>query len=130
MFEVKHALLNCHSRFSPARAERLRVLTLLLVVALMTTVCDGAAQAQTIDLPMDWTKSLKLSGNLPAGTVNEAYNAVLSVDGGRSPYFFLVYEGALPPGISLNPGTGTLSGKALAAGTFRFEVVVMEPFLH
>jgi hypothetical protein len=130
MFEVKHALLNCHSRFSPARAQRLRVLTLLLVVALMTTVCDGAAQAQTIDLPKDWTKSLKLSGNLPAGTVNEAYNAVLSVDGGRSPYFFLVYEGALPPGISLNPGTGTLSGKALAAGTFRFEVIVMELWLH
>jgi hypothetical protein len=33
---------------------------------------------------------------------------------------------ALPPGISLNPATGSFSGKPTSAGTFSFEVIVTD----
>jgi hypothetical protein len=122
MFDSEDAFLNCHSRFSPGLAPRLGVLLLLLVAALMTTSCGMVAQANGNEAP----SSLKLSGNLPVAAVNESYNAVLAVGGGSSPYQFSVKSGVLPPGISLNPATGTFSGKPSSAGTFSFEVIVTD----
>src|SRR6202521_4102355 len=55
--------------------------------------------------------NLNFYGNFLAGTVSESYNAVLAVGGGKFPYHFSVKSGALPPGISLNPTTGSFSGK-------------------
>ncbi|HEY6301528.1 MAG TPA: Ig domain-containing protein [Terriglobales bacterium] len=90
----------------------------------MTPPC---VQAQTIDPHSDWTWNvLKLSGNLPAGSVNESYNSVLAVAGGKSPYDFSLRDGVLPPGITLNPATGTLSGKPSTTGTFSFYVRVTD----
>jgi hypothetical protein len=127
MIEVKYSSLDRHSKSSPALAQRLGVLITLLVV-LMTTLCS---QAQIVDLPSDWRWNvLKLSGNLPAGTVNESYNSVLVVAGGKPPYDFSVRTGVLPPGISLNPLTGTLSGTPTAAGSFSFDVVVTDSSIH
>jgi len=125
MFEPQDALLKCHSRFSRALAQRLSVLLLLLMVALITTSCGTVAQAagtQNNGTP----NNLNVYGNLPAGTVNESYNAVLAVGGGSSPYHFSVKTGALPPGISLNPATGAFSGKPTTAGNFSFEVIVTD----
>jgi hypothetical protein len=118
--EAENAFLNSHSRFSPALAQRLSVLILLLAVALMTTSCGTLAQANGNQ------NNLNLSGHFPAGTVNESYNAVLAVGGGSSPYHFSVKTGALPPGISLNPATGSFSGKPTTAGNFSFEVIVTD----
>ncbi len=124
MFEMKNSFLDRHSKFFPALAKRLSVLMTLLVVALMTTLC---AQAQTIDPHSDWTWNvLTLSGNLPVAAINEAYNAVLTVNGGRSPYHFSVRDGVLPSGITLNPATGTLSGTPSTTGTFSFYVSVTD----
>ena len=123
-FEKRNAFLS-HSRFPPALAQRLSVLIILLVVALMTTSCGSAAQAagtQTNGTP----NNLNLYGNLPGGTVSESYNAVLAVGGGNFPYQFSVKTGALPPGISLNPATGTFSGHPATAGNFSFEVIVTD----
>ncbi len=93
---------------------------LLLVVALITTSCGTVAQAA------GGQSSLNLYGNFPAGTVNQSYNSVLAVVGGSSPYHFSVKTGALPPGIGLNPATGTLSGTPTTAGNFSFEVIVTD----
>src|SRR6202140_3393695 len=124
-FKSEDALLKCHSRFSPALTPRLSVLILLLAVALTTTSCSTLAQAAgapTTAIP----NNLNLYGNFPAGTVSESYNAVLAVGGGKFPYHFSVKTGALPPGISLNPATGSFSGKPTNAGTFSFEVIVTD----
>src|SRR5271166_6267178 len=121
--ETRDAVLDSHSKFSGALAQRLSVLPLLLVVALTATSCGTvarAAGAQTTGTPAN----LNLFGNLPSGTVSESYNAVLAVSGGDSPYHFSVKTGALPPGISLNPVTGTFSGKPTTAGNYSFEVIV------
>jgi len=120
MFVTEDASLNCHSRFSHRLAQRLGLLTLLLVVALMTTSCGMLALAN------DPPTNLNLSGNLPSGSVNQSYNAVLAVGGGSSPYQFSVKSGTVPPGVSLNPATGTLSGTPTAAGNFSFEVMVTD----
>ena len=123
-FKPESALLKCHTRFSPALAQRVSVVILLLAVALTTTSCGTlqAAGAQNNATP----NNLLLHGNFPAGTVSDSYNAVLAVGGGSSPYHFSVKTGALPPGISLNPATGTFSGKPTTAGNFSFEVIVTD----
>src|SRR6202521_705742 len=124
-FKSEDALLKCHSRVSPALAPRLSVLILLLAVALTTTSCSTLAQAA--GAPTTATpNNLNLYGNFPAGTVSESYNAVLAVGGGKFPYHFSVKTGALPPGISLNPTTGSFSGRPTSAGTFSFEVIVTD----
>jgi hypothetical protein len=122
--EPQDAFINCHSKFPRAIAQRTNILILLLVVAAMTTFCEMPAQAQgTPPLPPN---HLNVSGNLPAGAVSKAYNAVLAVSGGSSPYYFSVKTGDLPPGISLNRSTGAFSGKPTTAGTYSFEVIVTD----
>ncbi len=123
-FETEDALLARHSGYSPALAQRLSVVILLLALALLTTSCGLVANASgTQSGPQD---DLKLSGNLTAGTVFQPYNSVLTVSGGTSPYYFSVKTGVLPPGIRLNPATGTLSGTPSTAGKFSFEVIATD----
>ena len=119
MSETEGVLLNSHSRFSRTRAQRLSVLLLLLAVALLTTSCGLLEQPAG-------SNNLQLPASIPAGTVAHPYNAVIAVGGGTSPYQFSVKTGSLPPGISLNPATGTLSGSPSTAGTFSFEVMVTD----
>src|SRR5580704_14538487 len=124
-FKSKSALLKCHSKFSPALAQRVSLVILLLAVTLTTTSCGTLAQAAGAQNSVT-PNNLLLHGTFPAGTVSESYNAVLAVGGGRVPYHFSVKTGALPPGISLNPATGSFSGKPTSAGTFSFEVIVTD----
>jgi len=95
----------------------------LLVVALITTSCGTTAQAAN---KQSQAQQLGLSGNLPSGTVNQSYSGALSVSGGSSPYTFSVQRGSLPPGLSMDPATGALSGKPTSAGAFGFEVMVTD----
>ncbi|MGA3107660.1 MAG: Ig domain-containing protein, partial [Terriglobales bacterium] len=90
---------------------------------MITTSC-GAAQAAGSQGTNQ--NELKLSGTLPAAAVSQSYNAVLAVGGGNSPYYFSVKNGSLPPGITLNPSTGTFSGKPTTAGNYAFEVIVTD----
>src|SRR6202171_5918354 len=124
-FKSKSALLKCHSKFSPALAQRVSLVILLLAVALTTASCGTLAQAAGVQNHAT-PNNLLIHGTFPAGTVSESYNAVLAVGGGKFPYHFSVKTGALPPGISLNPATGSFSGKPTSAGTFSFEVIVTD----
>ena len=69
---------------------------------------------------------LALSDFLPAGTVNQHYNAAVTVKGGSPPYQFSVVSGSIPPGISLNQSTGSLSGTPTSPGTFAFAISVTD----
>src|SRR5260370_10310360 len=125
MFETEHAFLNCHSRFSRALRKGLRVLILALAVGLMTTSCGTVAQAAGAQ-NTGAVNNMSLYGNLPAGKVNQSYNAVLVVIQGSFPYLFRVTNGALPPGISLNSATGAITGTPTVAGKSAFGGVVRE----
>src|SRR5260370_20388633 len=115
MFETEHAFLNCHSRFSRALGKGLSVVILSLAVALMITSCGTVAQAAGTQ-NTGAVNNMSLYGNLPAGKVNQSYNAVLVVIQGSFPYLFRVTNGALPPGISLNSATGAITGTPTVAG--------------
>lgn len=55
-----------------------------------------------------------------SGKVGTAYSSSLSVTGGIAPYTFSIVSGSLPPGLSLNGGTGAITGTPTAAGTYTF----------
>jgi subtilisin family serine protease len=52
------------------------------------------------------------------GTTGVSYSQTLTASGGLLPYTWTVAAGSLPPGITLNKYSGTLSGTPGAAGTF------------
>ena len=51
-----------------------------------------------------------LSGQLPAGYVENAYSYTIPVSGGTPGYTFSITSGSLPAGLSLNSSTGEISG--------------------
>jgi hypothetical protein len=60
---------------------------------------------------------------LPA-TAGEPYSFDLRTAGGTPPFAWSVAAGALPPGISLQPETGTLQGTPTQQGNYEFSLVV------
>jgi hypothetical protein len=67
-----------------------------------------------------------ITPEVPPAVQGSAYKAALQARGGVSPYHWSVKSGVLPPGISLNPITGNLSGTAKLAGDFTFTTEVMD----
>lgn len=58
------------------------------------------------------------------GTVGQQYGGNLnqSLTGGTNPITFEIVQGALPPGIVLDPATGALTGTPTAAGNFSVSI--------
>ena len=122
--------LKCGGKFPRAIVQReivqrMSVVVLLLMVALMTTSCGTVAQAAGSQSDATPT-NLSLYGAVPAAKVHEPYSALFGVAGGVAPYHFSVKTGSLPPGVTMSPTTGTLSGKPTATGTFEFEMIVTD----
>lgn len=64
---------------------------------------------------------------LPGGGVGVSYTTPLGAIGGEQPYVnWTVSSGALPPGLSLDPTTGIISGTPSATGTYSFQVQVQD----
>lgn len=66
------------------------------------------------------------TASLPDATLGVAYEVVLVAGGGSQPYRWSVDNGSLPPGLALDPSTGTISGTPSAVGTFSFTVKVAD----
>lgn len=68
--------------------------------------------------------------SLPGGTPGSPYSTTITTLGGTPPIVWSLTSGALPPGLSLDPGTGTISGtppltiggNPNPGGTFDFEL--------
>jgi hypothetical protein len=90
------------------------------------TDSDNDSEDRTFRLVVLAAQPLAIStGSLPAGTVNQAYNATLDATGGTSPYSWSSSAGTLPPGVQIN-SNGALSGAPTAAGTFDFTARVVD----
>lgn len=75
---------------------------------------------------VDIGSGLKVIGVLPSVALFSDYAAKLNVTGGFPPYTFDLVSGNLPEGITMDSGTGTLSGNATSAGIFTFTVRVTD----
>ncbi len=64
------------------------------------------------------------SSSLPAVTPGSAYSVTLAESGGTSPFTWSITSGTLPPGLSLAPSTGIVSGTPTGggSGTVTFQV--------
>jgi hypothetical protein len=96
-------------------------------------VQDAATQSDTQDLSI--TINLPAPPNItittfPAGTIGQPYNHAVLATGTGTLTWSIVSPGTgtLPPGLTLNPSTGTITGAPTATGTFPFTVRVADTF--
>jgi len=66
------------------------------------------------------------SSPLSTGQQSLPYSLTLGVSGGLAPYTWSVISGTIPPGLSLHPATGALSGTPTTAGTYAFNLRVTD----
>lgn len=67
-----------------------------------------------------------LTPSLPFGVRDKPYSQQIVAAGGQLPYSWSVVLGTLPPGLTLNPASGLLSGTPTVAGDFTFTVKVTD----
>lgn len=68
------------------------------------------------------------TASLPAAAVGVAYSATLAGVGGTPPYVWSI-GGTLPPGLTLNPTSGTISGIPTATGSYALSVELTDAAL-
>ncbi|WP_430511847.1 beta strand repeat-containing protein [Pannonibacter phragmitetus] len=66
------------------------------------------------------------SGALPAGQESVSYSQSVTASGGAGGYSYAVSGGSLPAGLSLNTGTGEISGTPSTAGTANFTITATD----
>jgi hypothetical protein len=93
---------------------------------------SSAAHESFSVYPASTTLSITTS-RLPSGNHGRAYSAAIATSGGTAPlHFSLSAVGSgqrVPPGLSINPTTGVISGVAGATGTYIFTVTVTDSTL-
>jgi uncharacterized repeat protein (TIGR03803 family) len=92
-------------------------------------VSDSESPPATTIAPLSITIRSALSittTSLPLGTVNTPYSATLAAAGGLPPYTWSVVHGSLPNGLTLNAGSGAISGSPATVGTFNFTAQVSD----
>jgi hypothetical protein len=90
-------------------------------------VSDGAGGSSTAALSITIAPALASPG-CPPGTaaLGQAYSATLIASGGTPPYAWAIASGQLPSGLSLNGGSGQISGTPSAGGSFNFGIKVSD----
>jgi hypothetical protein len=104
---------------------RVVLIAICLITASACSTLQGAAPGSSSPTESS-RQNLSIVSALPAANVGQAYDAVLSVGGGSAPYHFSLSQGALPPGLSLNPASGSVSGTPTQAGNFPFTITVID----
>ena len=93
------------------------------------TVTDSAAATDTQELSIAVNTAPTLgitTTSLPDGTVDQAYLATVEATDGTISYSWAITVGDLPNGLSLNSGTGEISGTPTTEETQTFEVTVTD----
>jgi len=86
----------------------------------------GEVFSQTFSLNVFAAVSIS-TASLPNGSPGVSYSTTLTATGGSIPYSnWTVIAGSLPPGLTLNPATGQISGTPTTQGTYQFTVQVTD----
>lgn len=88
-------------------------------------VIDVKGVSATKEFSLQVIKAINLKdSSLSRGTVGTPYSASLQTRRGIPPLTFSLIDGTLPPGLTLDPETGQISGVPTTAGTFDFQTRV------
>ena len=98
----------------PYNDSMLRWLVFLLLASALT--------AQTTD-PARFDFA---TASLPNGMVGHQYLTTIKMRNGAGPFEFRLADGALPPGLHLDPKSGDIGGIPLQVGTFKFSISVRD----
>ena len=84
--------------------------------------CAGS-RLYTVTIAAPGCPAITLSpATLPPAQAQVFYSQTVTASGGTAPYTYSVAAGALPPGLTLNPATGQISGAPLQSGLFNFTI--------
>ena len=99
-----------------------------MTLATVTTGCSSlnAGNSASNTTTANSVSPIVMSAALPPATIGSAYNAVITVSGGSAPYSFAVRSGKLPPGLSLQVTSGSISGHPKRAGSYSFTIAVAD----
>ena len=86
-----------------------------------SAITSGAVTTKALSIAVAPALVITTS-SLPGGVTGSAYSQSVANTGGTPPIAWSLASGALPAGLNLNSGTGTISGTASASGTFSFTV--------
>jgi hypothetical protein len=81
---------------------------------------------ETLDFGFTGPQPLQATCVTGTAVINGPYSSTIVVSGGVTPYTFALASGSLPPGLTLNPNTGVISGSPTATGTYSFAVQVTD----
>ena len=90
------------------------------------TSAATATQSFTLTVASATSALATASPQLPDGSQGSAYAGALTSTGGKGPLFWTVTSGNLPDGLSLDPGTGQITGVATGSGNDSFTVQVSD----
>ena len=98
---------------------------------LTVSVADSSTPSQqvtaTVTLKVAAEPTLAVSTRAPVkGTVAQPYTAGIGYSGGLGPYTWSITSGALPPGLTLDPGSGMVTGTPTTAGSYPVTVQVTD----
>jgi uncharacterized protein YhjY with autotransporter beta-barrel domain len=91
------------------------------------SLSNTALQAYSVTTQPGATVVIDIGG-LPDAQEAVPYSADLGVYGSTGPYTYSISAGALPPGLSINPSTGWVSGTPTVTGAFTFTLYVEDSF--
>ncbi len=82
---------------------------------------------QTLSLTINPPVPLKITTqSLPGGTTAAPYNEAVQSTGGVAPITWSIVQGLLPPGLALNPSSGTISGTPSRTGSSTFTIEAID----
>jgi len=101
-------------------------LGLVLILSVILTACGGGKSTP----PPPAGAPTITTNALSQGAVNAPYNngqgVVLSATGGTGVYTWSVASGSLPPGLTLDPAKGLISGTPTTLGNYKFTAKVTD----
>ena len=99
--------------------------SLLLFLSLLMTACAVPLQSTNSSPSTNAANyAIKILTQAGRASVGVPYDAVTTVSGGSAPYSFKIVTGSLPPGTSLHPATGSITGTPSVPGTYNFVISV------
>ncbi|HEY3812702.1 MAG TPA: IPT/TIG domain-containing protein [Caulobacteraceae bacterium] len=82
----------------------------------------GTTSCGTVTVTVNPATVVVSPASLPSGTSGSPYSTSVSASGGKAPYTYTVFIGALPPGLLLAPSTGAIGGTPTTPGNYSFGI--------